>query len=92
LTEAHVDEEKIAIEEDNLNHELENLLNELEQFTEQAAETVAEHEHSAVLTLFIISLFAVIVSALSAFFITRSITQPMNLMLATAIELDQGDG
>lgn len=92
LAAAHVAEEKITVEEDNLNHELENLLNELEQFTEQAAKTVTEHEYFAIKTLSILSMVAIIVSGLSAFFVARSITHPMNLMLVTAKELDEGDG
>lgn len=92
LAEAHIAEEKITVEEDKLNHELESLLSEVEIFTLKAAETVAEHEHSAVRILSIISVIAIIIGGISGFLVTRSITKPMNLMLATAIDLEQGEG
>ncbi len=92
LAEAHVAEEKITVEEDKLNHELESLLNELEKFTENAAETVLEHEHMVVKTISISAAIAIIIGGLFGFFSVRSITKPMNIMLATAIDLEQGEG
>ncbi len=92
VAEAREAEEKIEIEEDNLNHELESLLNELEKFTANAAATVLEHEKAAVVTLLVISIIALLIGAMAGFLAARSITKPMNAMRVAAIDLDQGEG
>lgn len=92
MAEAHEAEEKIEAETDKLNHELAALLNELEKFTENAANTVLEHEAASVITLSIISIVALLIGGAAGFLAARSITKPMNAMRIAAVDLDQGEG
>ena len=91
LAAAHLAEEKIAIEEDKLNHELESLLDELEEFTKKAVATAIEHEYSSLKQLSIVTFSVLIFGGLLAFFTVRSIIKPMESMLAAAIEMEKGD-
>ncbi len=52
--------QKVEDEEDKLNHRLETLLAEMEEFTEQAMHTAESHESSAILTLGILLLTAIL--------------------------------
>lgn len=92
IEEAHAIEEKIVVVEDELNHELTQLLNELDKFTEEAANTVLEHEAAAVVTLSVISIVALIIGSIAGYLAARSITNPMNAMRAAAIDLNEGEG
>ncbi|MEE9354014.1 MAG: methyl-accepting chemotaxis protein [Methylococcaceae bacterium] len=91
IAEAHEAEEKISIEGDKLDHELEGLLNELEKFTELAAKSVLEHEHSIRVTFSITSGIVIVLGIFISRFLTSLITKPIKKSVTFAQQLAKGD-
>ena len=72
---AHELAEETEIEEEKLDHELEELLLEVERFTAESTRNAADHEKSALASMITITLIAIVINSLVAFFIVRSLLQ-----------------
>ena len=77
LDNVHAMAEKIEAAEDELDNELKLLLDEIIQFTQQAANKALEDERAAAMLLLILSVIALVVGVLIAYWITRSIMKQL---------------
>ena len=80
LAEAEVLAEKVEKEADGLGHALEALLKEIGQFTEHSAKEAESTEHTATRLLIAVFVLGTLFGAVFAFFIGRSISQPLARM------------
>jgi methyl-accepting chemotaxis protein len=81
---------KVEQEEDQLIKELEAFVAQIEEFTMQATLRAEHDEQSAVKGLVVLSLLGVVVGLLAAFYITRSITKPLQNTVDMIEELEKG--
>ena len=70
---AHELAEETEIEEEKLDHELEALLINIENFTHESALLAEEHEQAALISMIVITLCALVLNSLVAYFIVRSL-------------------
>ena len=83
---------QVAALEDKLDHELEALLLEIESFTREAAANAEAHEKAGEMLIAAISLVALIVCSLLAFFMVRAmITKPLAEVVGGLKALTEGD-
>lgn len=92
IHEAHEKGEAVEHEEEQLFHHVESILDEVEKFTEEAAVTAEHDVQSAEMMIIGIGLVALVLGSLLGVVMARSITRPMNQILAAADDLHKGDG
>lgn len=85
---AHELAEETGVEEKKLNKELEELLFEITRSTEQSTISATEHELSALTSMIVITLIAITISSLVAYYIVRSLLrllggEPYEIALVT---------
>jgi methyl-accepting chemotaxis protein len=79
--------EKIEVEEEELDKKIKYLLLDIQSFTKNSAITAQEHEESTLFLLLIISVIALIVTAISTFIFSNYVTRGIQVAIVTA----QGD-
>jgi len=77
--------------EDKIDHELISALSEIEKFTEDAVLYVEEVEKTTIVIVTFISLAILFVVSIVAYFISRSIIIPVNMMTNTIKSLENND-
>jgi methyl-accepting chemotaxis protein len=85
LHEAELKAEKVAEEEDELDHELKKLLIEIESFTEQSAKLAAQHEKSAEITQVVVFIVAITLVIFLSWLIS-SATRERMLLIASRLQ------
>jgi methyl-accepting chemotaxis protein len=83
---------KIEAEEEELDHELEALLKEIESFTALSAKKAEADEHAALTGMSTITVAALAIGLVMGFFISRSITSPINKAVARLKDIAEGEG
>ncbi|WP_269583516.1 methyl-accepting chemotaxis protein [Roseibium sp. Sym1] len=83
--------DRVASEEDALDHELEALANELMNFTLKAARDAEHHEQQATIMILIVGILATLLSAAMAFALTQAISRPICLVVSALNRLGDGD-
>ena len=83
--------EKVADEEDKLNHHLEALLAKMEEFTEQALLKAEAHEFGAILTLGILLLIAIVLGLFLNWQVVNNISKLLAKVKASLNKITAGD-
>jgi len=84
--------EEVEKEEDALVKEVESILHEISKFTENALIQISNEEHALLITIIVIVLVAIALSAVFSFIVIRSITNPLTAALTRMIDISEGEG
>ncbi len=82
---------KVEAEADKLDHELEALVDEVASFTEHAARTALAHERFALTLIMSIAGGGLLFGVIVAFFMTRSVSRPLQVMVGSIGQMAGGD-
>jgi methyl-accepting chemotaxis protein len=83
--------QKVASEEDALNHSLESLANQLMEFTLKAATNAEHHERQATWLISILGVISTVLAAGAAFVLTQAISKPIKQVVSALARLGEGD-
>ncbi len=81
----------VIAEEEALDHEIEGILFDIEELTAQSLETVLSHEKSAVMTVVIMTLTAIVTGGVISFLIVRAVVKPLLRVVGALTVLADGD-
>ncbi|MCP3927049.1 MAG: adenylate/guanylate cyclase domain-containing protein [Desulfobacterales bacterium] len=88
---AHILEENLEKEEDELNEEMEKILVEIIQYTERAVLTAEEHEKNVLKITIIIVIVAVIIGLFYATIMTIGLMKPVRALITGTKKVEDGD-
>jgi len=89
---AHERGTAVEHEEEQLIHHVEGILAEVQKFTDEAAKTAEHDVQNTEMMVMGIGITALVLGVLLGMVVARSITRPMNQILAAADDLHKGDG
>ena len=91
LHEASIIAEKVEKEETKLNHAMNELLIEIERFTEEAMQTIEEHEQQAISMMAVVTIVGMIIGTLMSITVITSVVRGLNKAVAASQRIAQGD-
>ena len=82
---------EVVAEEEALDHEIEEILFDIEELTAQSLETVLAHEKSTVMTVFFMTLAALVAGGAVSFLVVRAVVKPLLQVVGALTVLADGD-